>query len=110
MSYRELWVFLQHLPQESWTQTIIRDERVVDLVNPETERAERKFGPWRLDNYQLAAVVDAVSHLETTLGRLHGQDWKYPEPVPRPGLTSAQSRPRQSEAAVLYLSRLRATG
>jgi hypothetical protein len=100
MSYRELWVFLQHLPQDSWTQTVIRDEQFTELVHPATEQAERKFGPWRLDNYQLAAVV--------TLGRLQGQDWKYPEPVPRPGLE--RSSRRQPEWAVAYLNKLRATG
>lgn len=107
MSYRELWVLVQYLPQDSWTQTVIRDERVTELEHPDTQTAERKFGPWRLDNYQLAAVVDAVAHLEVTVGRLQGQDWKYPDPVPRPG----SERPRrQPEWAVAYLNKLRATG
>jgi hypothetical protein len=37
---------------------------------------------------------------------------KYPEPkpVPRPGRKAKAIAPKQSEAAVIYLSKLRATG
>jgi hypothetical protein len=110
MSYRELWVFIQHLPQESWTQTILRDQQFTELVNPSSEpRPAEKFGPWALVNYQLAALTDAINSLRyvtAVAGRL--QNVKPPDPTPRPGL---ERRVRvQSDAAVLYLDKLRARG
>lgn len=111
MSYRELWVLVQYLPQESWTQTVLRDQQLTELINPATvgDRAEQRFGPWALINYQLATLTDAVNdntYVVAVAGRL--KDPKAPAPVPRPGL----DRPvrRQSEAAVLYLKKLRARG
>jgi hypothetical protein len=93
MSYRELGVFVRHLPQDSWTQTIIRDEQLDELVNPEPEQepAEPKFGPWALLNYQLATLTDAVNqntYMVMLAGGLkyEGKDPVPPQPTPRPGL------------------------
>jgi hypothetical protein len=59
MSYRELWVFIQHLPQESWTQTVCGTS-VGGADQPGAAagagRAE-KFGPWALINYQIADLT-----------------------------------------------------
>lgn len=103
-------MLLRHLPMDSWTQTALRDEKFRELVDPDEQKKPEKFGPWRLDNYQLAALTDAVNHLSYLTG-LIGQLQPKPEPsppTPRPGL----NRPvrRQSEAAVLYLDSLRARG
>jgi hypothetical protein len=107
MSCRELGVLIRHLPQESWTQTALRDMPGEQLLAaPAT--GERKFGPWALVNHQLAALGDAVMRLEVTVARSNGADWKYPDPTPRPG--AARPVRKQSEANVLYLESLRARG
>lgn len=111
MSYRELAVFVQHLPQDSWTQTILRDRRITELVHPETEQEpeEPKFGPWALINYQIASLTDAINALRyvtAVAGRLEGAD--PPKPVPRPGLT--EPKKRMPRAAVLYIDQFRAKG
>lgn len=106
MSYRRLWVLINRLPQESWTQTDLRDNAPEnELVAP--ARGERKFGPWALEHYQLASVTDAIRRLEFTLARVNGNNWSAPEPTPRPGMTR-QVR-KQSEANVIYLNNLRAS-
>lgn len=107
MSYRELGVFIRHLPQDSCTQTAIRDERLDDLANPEPqEPAESKFGPWSLLNYQIASLTDAVNrlHYATAVGKF--KDIEPPHPVPRPGLKAAD--PRNPEPVVRYLEEMRA--
>ena len=109
MSYREAWVFVRHLPADSWTQTVIRDEHLDELANPEP--GETKFGPWSLLNHQVAVLTDAVNRLTyvESLGKL--KDPQPPEPTPRPVVArNDRPRPLQSEAAVLYLDSIRAKG
>ena len=113
MSYREAWVFVRHLPADSWTQTVIRDEHLDELANPEPSGS--KFGPWSLLNHQVALLTDAVNRL-THVTQVsakwqdkQGRPPEPPEPTPRPVQRMRQA-PVQSEAAVLYLSRLRARG
>ena len=112
MSYRRLWVLVRHLPPESWTQTALRDESFDEaldaLVAPE---AEQRHGPWALANYQLARLTDEVAWLRYTVARTSPGNDKYPEPqpTPRPGLRRREPG-GLSEAAVLYLNKLRPTG
>jgi hypothetical protein len=116
MSYRELWVLVQYLPQESWTQTILRDdpERQA-LVNEEP--AERKFGPWSQRDFLTAALIDAVNRntYVTEIASDRFKDPRPPEPFPRPGLAVAGERPAVEtdeyvQAKVLYLKSIRAKG
>lgn len=112
MSYRELWVFLKHLPIDSWTQTALRDRDDLEELRAPDVDAERQFGPWSLTNYQLASLVDEMAWTRFLIARTNRLE-KYPEPqpVPRPGRKAkAAIAPKQSEAAVIYLSKLRATG
>jgi len=112
MSYRELWSLMQHLPQESWTQTILRDKprSETSLADIPLASGPRKFGPWSQQDYLLARLVDAVernNYLTALVGRLEPKP-KPPVPVARPGL---DRKPRkQSDANVAYLNRLRAKG
>lgn len=107
MSYREAWVFIRHLPADSWTQTVIRDERLEELVNPEPEPSQPNFGPWSLLNHQVAVLTDAVKELTyvTALGRL--KDPPRPELTPRP-VPRRRSTVIQSPEAIAYLEKLRA--
>lgn len=112
MSYRELWSLMQHLPEESWTQTILRDKpRTGTLADlPPVEVGPRKFGPWSQHDYLIADLIDAVrtnNYLTAVGARLEPKP-KPPEPVARPGL--GRPRRRQSDAAVTYLNSLRAKG
>lgn len=118
MSYRELWVFIAGLPQDSLTQTRLRDSsqrELAELVAPEPA-GEQRFGPWALLNYQIAVLTDAVHELTyitkvaAGLKDRHGRDPEPPQPVARPGLQAGRPQRVQSEAAVLYLDRLRAKG
>ena len=112
MSYRELWVFIKHLPIDSWTQTALRDQDdLEELRAPAPAEAEQRFGPWSLTNYQLASLVDEMAWTRFVIARTGRLD-RYPEPqpVPRPGRKAKAIAPKQSEAAVIYLSKLRATG
>lgn len=103
-----MWVLIQNLPQESRTQTFLRDKPGAELVEPPPGPA--RFGPWSLPDYLLAQLIDAVrqgNYLTAIAARIEPKP-RPPEPTPRPGL----NRPRrvQSEANVLYLKNLRAKG
>lgn len=106
LTHREALVYIAQLPEDSRTQTLLRDRQNAQPAEPNDGPV--KFGPWRTENYQLAALTDAVRRLEITLVRVNGNDEKYPDPSPRPGI----GRPvrRQSVANVTYLSKLRAQG
>jgi hypothetical protein len=115
LSYRRLWVLVRHLPADSWTQTGLRDDPKLAELNPATPGGEQKFGPWRLENYQLAAVLDAIAglhYLTAVVGNI--KDPKAPDPTPRPGLRSnsdaVERDPELTEATVHYLDKLRARG
>jgi hypothetical protein len=107
MSYRELWALVEGLPQESWTQTALRDDpNRAEL--PAQAESEQHFGPWALVNFQLAVLTDAVRQLEFVLARVNGnKDYPKPDPTPRPGM---KQRVRQmvdsaeAEAARRYLA------
>lgn len=106
MSYRQLWVLLNRLPQESWTQTALRDQEP-DGDLPQMPAVAESFGPWALGNYQLAMLTDAVRGLEVTLARVNGNEWDAPTPTPTP---LSQRRPRRPAGQVSYLNTLRAEG
>lgn len=109
LSFRRLAVLIRYLPSESWTQTALRDERehdLSDLIADEPE-APAKFGPWALENYQLAQLRDEIAELRFVVARTAGsENYPEPQPTPRPGA----NRPirRQTAAGVAYLKNLRA--
>jgi hypothetical protein len=110
MSFRELWVFIQYLPQESWTQTALRDEPREELELPDlpAEPEEQQFGPWSLSNYQLAALIDAINHQTYYVARGAGAEkYEAQKPLPRPGVRKSQTRELPPEAKA-YLDGLRA--
>lgn len=107
MSYRRLWVLLSRLPPESWTQTALRDVEEHKPLAAPTE--ERRFGPWAHTDYLLAELYDAIqANTYVTAVTGHIKDPVKPEPRPRPGLERPVAK--QSDAAVLYLDKLRARG
>jgi len=107
LSYRRVWSLMQRLPQESWTQTILRDRPVTEPLPARS--GPLRFGPWSQSDYLRASQIDALRRLEYVLRRVNGDDrFPFPDPVPRPGM----DRPvrRQTDAAVTYLKGLRAKG
>lgn len=68
------------------------------------------FGPWALENYQLAELRDAMRRLEYVAGLAGNLTPKPtpPDPTPRPGLRRAA--PKQTPSNVVYLNSLRAKG
>lgn len=111
LSYRRLWVLLDHLPMDSWTQTALRDAAIEGM--PAREQDPDKFGPWALLNYQVARLTDAVARVEYVTAAGKFDKVKLPEPTPRPGVKRqpvAQVDPKATEARVLYLNKIRARG
>jgi hypothetical protein len=113
LSFRRLALCIRYLPSDSWTQTELRNERedsdLAELARPDEPV---KFGPWALENYQLAQLRDEIAELRFVVARTAGSE-KYPEPTPtpRPGMRKRRAvEPGLTEAAVLYLSKLRPTG
>lgn len=108
LSFRRLALLIRYLPSESWTQTALRDERhaeLVELTGPASDEPQ-KFGPWALENYQLAQLRDEIAGLRFVVARTAGnENYPEPKPTPRPGL----NRPvrRQTAAGVAYLKKLR---
>jgi hypothetical protein len=109
LSFRELWVLIAKLPQESWTQTALRDKPTEGLEGLAPPESEQKFGPWAHADYQRAALIDAVNYLTFVLARVNGNEKFQPfDPTPKPGM----NRPVriQSDDNVRYLDNLRARG
>lgn len=78
MSWRELGVFLRHLPHDSATVRAVRGTTVEE-------------DQWTLDRHLLAAVVESVRENTFAQVRLHGdpkktKHMKPPGPIPRPGV------------------------
>lgn len=109
LTYRRLWVLINRLPQESWTQTALRDDpERQDLVAPE-QAAEQRFGPWSQAELLLAAVVDAVNSVRFAVVRVNGnKDYPAPDPLPRPGVNRPVRFEKPSEEALQFLEKLRA--
>lgn len=107
LSYRRLWVLVTKLPQESATQTELRDAAPPVVVEA---NAETKFGPWSVINYQLAQVLDALHRLEYVEAVTGGIEPKPdpPKPTPRPGASNVRQLRTPEEVA--YLQALRARG
>ena len=108
LSFRRLALLIRHLPSDSWTQTKLRDENENELVEPDTD-APRSFGPWALENYQLAQLRDEIAALRFVVAHTAGnKDYPEPAPTPRPGA----NRPirRQTAAGIAYLKKLRGKG
>lgn len=106
MSHRELWVLIDQLPQESRTQTALRDKQENALLEPS---GEQKFGPWTPSDFLMANLIDAVNFNTYVTARAAGdKDFPKPTPTARPGM----NRPirRQSQAAIAYLKKLRGKG
>lgn len=100
---------------ESATQTALRDADLAELdelTGPEPA-AEERFGPWARADYLLAQLIDAVRegvYVASIAGQLEPKP-EPPRPVSRPGVARRRRQePGLSEAAVLYLSKLRPTG
>lgn len=86
MSWRELRVFLDHLPWDSATSRSVRGST-----------AEEDY--WSPDRQLYASVVDAVRELTYVTVKLHGDPKKTkrlraPEPIPRPGVETRRSSSR----------------
>ena len=83
LSWRELRVFLAHLPPDSATAR---------AVNPRS--AEEEF--WTPERHLIATVADAVREGTYAQVKLHGDPTKTkrlrpPDPIPRPGVKSRRT-------------------
>lgn len=109
MSYRELWVFIAHLPQESWTQTALRDSPEHADMRAAAPAEPVRFGPWSLTNYQLAEVIDAIQRGTYTAAVVGHVDPAptFPKPTPRPGAEPRNVRALTPQG-VAYLRKLHA--
>lgn len=81
---------ITHLPQDSWTQTALRDDPKHQAIRTASPKGPVRFGPWGLGNYQLADLIDAIRYDTWTkiAQRAHDagqQPPPPPAPTPRPG-------------------------
>lgn len=86
MSWRELRVFLDHLPWDSATSRSVRKS------SPEEDY-------WNPDRQLDAGILDAVRELTYVTVKLHGDPKKTrrlrpPEPIPRPGVEKRRRNSR----------------
>ena len=102
-------MLINRLPQESWTQTALRDDpERQELVAPELT-AEQRFGPWSQADLLLATLVDAVNSVRFVIARTNGNpDYPAPEPTPRPGVNRPARFEKPSAEALEFLEKLRA--
>lgn len=111
MSYRELWVLISRLPQESWTQTALRDSPEHAAMRAARQDGPVKFGPWSLGNYQLAELIDAIRQntwmTQAVIPGREGPPPPQPAPTPRPGAEMAKVRSLTPEG-LSYLQRIHA--
>jgi hypothetical protein len=100
-------VLITHLPQESWTQTVLRDSPEHEALRTRESAGPVKFGPWALGNYQLAEVIDALrqnTYVTGIAGQLDPTPTP-PKPTPRPGAQPAAVRALTPEG-LAYLRRV----
>jgi hypothetical protein len=69
LTWRRLDVLVKGLPRESLSKTRMRDE-----IEVEPTDEEPKHGPWSLENYQLADLIDRVNLLTRTLVQVNSKD------------------------------------
>jgi hypothetical protein len=109
MSYRELWVLITRLPQESWTQTALRDSPEHAAMRSKRQNEPVRFGPWALENYQLAELIDAIRQntwmTQVMVPGRQGPPPPAPPRTPRPGAEPAAVRSLTPEG-LSYLQRI----
>ena len=96
LTWRKFSVLLRKLPQDSHYQTALRD--TIEIDEPDAN-ADPTFGPWSLENYQLAQVIDGQNRLLAAYG---GGD--MPPAVPRP---QPKMRRRVNERVLVHLQEVR---
>lgn len=106
MTWRELGVYMDHLPLESATQTA----RLAAMTDDDFAAAaarEHSHGPWSHADLLLAGITDALERLIFVQLRKAGAASAVPpDPIPRPGLRSNVRA--ISPAAATYLNSRRA--
>jgi hypothetical protein len=101
LSWRELGVFLKHMPMESATQTAIRDSFTEDELDALADTRGDEHGSWSKTDLLLASISDAIAHLTYVQVSRAGVKAEPPEPMRRPGVRS--NKVRQDPAAMAYL-------
>lgn len=104
LTWRLLGALLDGLPGESLLHTAIRDQYPADQL----AKARRAgHGTWSHTDFLLAAAVDRLGWLHAAVYRSQGGKAEYPDPWPRPGVTTAAERRRLTPQGLAYLLKLR---
>lgn len=111
MSWRRFGVLVSQLPATSLLQTKLRD--TIEVDPDDVADNDGRFGPWATENYQLAALLDALQHLTRAVIEVQGSkvDGVF-EPTPRPrakvrGKSPAVVDPAAVEAVYNLLESIR---
>lgn len=108
LSWRELGVYVEHLPLESATQTA-RLAAMSDADYAAAARESYTHGAWSHTDLLVAGVYDAIERLIfVQLRRAGVESAKAPEPIRRPGVRDKSNVRALSPAAVAYLNTKRA--
>lgn len=110
MTWRQLRVFIQHLPPESHTMTALRNSLTDEELAEQADKGEPDKGRWSQTEQLIAVVADRVAELTYAYACAHAQSKskrpKAPEPIRRPGAKAAKPKPKITDAQADTLFRL----
>ncbi|MGW5173107.1 hypothetical protein ACWERY_01915 [Streptomyces sp. NPDC004082] len=110
MTWRQLRVFIQHLPPESHTMTALRNSLTDEEMAEQAENGEPEKGRWSQTEQLLAVVADRVAELTYAYGCAHAESKakrpKAPEPIRRPGAKAVKPKQQINEKQADTLFRL----
>jgi hypothetical protein len=105
LTFAELQAFIDHLPPESATQTVLRDQ-YTDKQLADMSVGLTAHGAWSKQHMLLAAIYDAIQFLTHVQIVKTGTKSEAPEPMPRPGVVSRLARNNNPQAQA-YLQAIR---
>jgi hypothetical protein len=110
LTMRKLAVFLEHLPPESATMTVLRAERG-EKAEDAILAADPADAPWSSLEMLVATMIDELRGLRSAYATVHtGSVVQPPEPISRPGTKTAARKKRNrhmNDAQRAYLDEQR---
>ncbi len=110
LSYRRLWVLIQHLPPESATRTALRESLTAEELAAAAEQTTELYGRWSHLELLMGQLIDAIAMVQWTLVALKSkQPPELPAPFPRPGVKRRPAKGRMPTGPIKdYLEAMRA--
>jgi hypothetical protein len=110
MTWRQLRVFIQHLPPESHTMTALRNSLSDEELAEQAEKGEPEKGRWSQTEQLIAVVADRLARVEYVLicanSDSKSKKQKPPEPIRRPGAKAIKPKSNMTDAQAENLWRM----